>query len=211
MTWFDRAVLASEDIYLKIIKQPFVQELKAGTLPRPKFEFYMQQDALYLRGFAEVLGKIADRLPDAEDSLRYRTFSQEALGAEQHLHAHYLNGKPGRAEPACHHYLSYLFATLERDPLPVALASVLPCFVIYQEVGTYIYNTAETEKNPYRDWIALYSGTAFRASVTAAIEITEKHAGAFSEDMLRAYVTAAELEYLFWDAAFEEKRWLKSS
>lgn len=209
MTWFDRAVVASEGIYLRILKQPFVQELKAGTLPPQKFEFYMQQDAVYLRGFAEVLGKIAERLPDERDQERYKIFSYEAMAAEQHLHSHYFSGNPGRAEPACHHYLSYLYATLEREVLPVALASVLPCFVIYQEVGTYIYNTAEMEKNPYRDWIKLYSGTDFKQSVDLAVEITEKYVGPYSEDMLSAYVTAAELEYLFWEGAFEKKRWLK--
>lgn len=209
MTWFDRAVVASEGIYLSIIKQPFVQELKAGTLPPQKFEFYMQQDAVYLRGFSEVLGKIAERLPDEGDQERYKTFSNEAMAAEQHLHSHYFSGNPGRAEPACHHYLNYLYATLERDVLPVALASVLPCFVIYQEVGTYIYNTAKIENNPYRDWISLYAGAAFKSSVAEAIRITQKYVSTHSAAMLQAYLTAAELEYLFWKGAFEEKRWLK--
>lgn len=210
MSWIDRARAESEDIYLEILQLPFIEQLKSGTLAPEKFNFYMEQDALYLRGFSEVLGRIADRLPLEEEKNKYRQFSMEAMTAEQHLHAQYLRGIPGRAEPACHHYLSFLYATLESAPLPLALASVLPCFVIYQEVGSFLYNTAETEKNPYRDWINLYSGTAFKASVDRAIAITEKHVGPYSEDMLRVYVTAAELEYLFWEGAFEEKRWLKA-
>jgi len=43
------------DIYQAIIQHPFNEELAQGTLPREKFAFYMQQDALYLADFARAL------------------------------------------------------------------------------------------------------------------------------------------------------------
>lgn len=40
--------------------------------------------------------------------------------------------------PACHHYTTFLLAVAYKEPLAVVLASLLPCFWIYVEVGKSI-------------------------------------------------------------------------
>ena len=44
-----------EDIYDRILKHPFIQELIDGSLDEEAFRFYVIQDALYLRDYARGL------------------------------------------------------------------------------------------------------------------------------------------------------------
>ncbi len=53
---------------------------------------------------------------------------------------------------ACHHYTSYLVATAWSRSYPVVLASLLPCFWIYAEVGKDIVNNS-APNNPYQAWV----------------------------------------------------------
>src|SRR6266852_1636672 len=52
-----------EPIYAKTLQHPFLTGLADGTLPRAKFEFYLQQDALYLDTFSEALKALAAKAP----------------------------------------------------------------------------------------------------------------------------------------------------
>jgi thiaminase len=42
-------------IYAQTLTQPFLTGIADGTLPRSHFQFYLTQDAKYLRVFGEVL------------------------------------------------------------------------------------------------------------------------------------------------------------
>src|SRR5579859_2306441 len=50
----DRLRETSMPVWKQIIVHPYIQELKAGTLPTDTFRFYVQQDWLYLQEFART-------------------------------------------------------------------------------------------------------------------------------------------------------------
>src|ERR1017187_4682333 len=52
------------DIYDAILAHPFLAGLTDGSLPQDSFAFYVVQDALYLRGYAQALGAVTSRAPD---------------------------------------------------------------------------------------------------------------------------------------------------
>lgn len=215
MTWSNTAWQAGSGIYTQIIKMPFIQELISGTLAPGKFKFYIAQDSLYLASFGRALSLIAARAQERAQALAFMRFAEGALVVEQALHAEYFQkldipvNTP--ISPTCQHYTHYLLTQASLAPLEVAMAAVLPCFRIYQEVGHYIYTHHHGSQNPYQDWIDTYASEAFGQLVTHASAICDQVAAscppAQQEAMTRAYLTATKLEWMFWNSAYNLETW----
>lgn len=215
MNWNEHAWLAIENIYKSIQKMPFIEQLRTGTLDMEKFQYYLKQDSLYLEDFSRVLAVIGTRLSSLDDMKLFIGFSEGAIAAEVGLHEAYFKsyGVENRGEmlPACHHYTSYLKSVVATEPVEVALAAVLPCFWIYQEIGDYIYKNRVEDNNPFNNWIDTYAGEDFADSVKKAIEVCNRYAEKTTEktraDMTKAFVYASQLEFDFWDAADQLRDW----
>jgi len=112
--------------------------------------------------------------------------------------------------PVTHHYTHFLMATAWSAPYPVVLAALLPCFWIYAEIGRDIIGRAAAN-NPYQSWIDTYAGEEFHESVRGAIAAVDRVAALASEEtrhaMHEAYTHAAQLEWMFWDAAYRLETW----
>ncbi|MFS8900005.1 thiaminase II [Synechococcus sp. H60.2] len=203
-----------EPIYQQILDHPFNQELAAGSLSRQRFQFYLQQDALYLTDFARALALIGARSEGAERVVSFLNFALGAIVAERSLHESYFRLYDIQPEttyaPACFAYTRFLLASAALDPYEVAMAAVLPCFWIYREVGSAIYRTAKPN-NPYQQWIDTYAGEEFAQVVQQALAITDSLAAqttaAMREKMTAAFVAASRLEWLFWDSAYRLETW----
>ncbi len=204
--------------YALIRDMPFTAELSAGTLAGDRFRFYVIQDAKYLVAFAQALSLAAAKADDPDHVALFSRSATEAIAVERELHADYFRrfgideAAVGATEvsPACHHYCAFLLASGFREPLPVHLAALLPCFWIYREVGRHIVSRAAAD-NPYRAWIDTYAGEDFAAAVDVMIDTTDAVARAAGpeaiEPMHRAFARAVRLEWMFWDSAYRLERW----
>lgn len=215
MKWSEHTWQTIEELYESILKMPFIKELSEGSLPQEKFRFYMAQDSLYLEHFGRTLSLIAAKITDLQDVLAFMRFAENAIVVENALHESYfkdfgLNDK-GVLQPACHHYIHFLRSTAALESVEIAVAAVLPCFWIYREVGDYIYRTQNTVDNPYEKWIATYAGEEFAAAVDQAIAICDKIAANSTattrQKMTEAFIMASRMEFHFWEAAYELKKW----
>lgn len=215
MKWSEHTWQTIEELYESILKMPFIKELSEGSLAQEKFRFYMAQDSLYLEHFGRTLSMIAAKITDLQDVLAFMRFAENAIVVENALHESYfkdfgLNDK-GVLQPACHHYIHFLRSTAALESVEIAVAAVLPCFWIYREVGDYIYRTQNTFDNPYEKWIATYAGEEFAAAVDQAIAICDKIAAnstaATRQKMTEAFIMASRMEFHFWEAAYELKKW----
>ena len=52
-----------EPIYARTLQHPFLKGLADGSLARSHFQFYLIQDAHYLRAFAQALSVLAAKAP----------------------------------------------------------------------------------------------------------------------------------------------------
>lgn len=204
----------TQELFEKIIHHPFNQELKNGTLSEDSFRFYIYQDSLYLSDFARALAITGTRLASGSQFAEFLTFAQNALFVESVLHESYfkelsIHFTSGKA-PGCFSYTNYLLATSANEPVEVAVAALLPCFIIYKKVGDYILAN-QAAPNPYQKWIDAYSGEEFARSVEMALGICNGLAEQASKDLLdkmtQAYTTATRLEYVFWDSAYRKEPW----
>lgn len=216
MKWSEYAWKQIEEYYQLILAMPFVKELAEGSLSKEKFQFYMAQDSLYLEHFGRALALIGARAYNIQDVLSFTRFAENAIVVENALHESYFKDfdvtEKGKMQPVCHHYVHFLKSTAALDAVEIAMAAVLLCFWIYQKVGDYIYDNKKTDNNPYKKWIDTYSGEEFALGVQQAIEICDRAAEATTPEirvkMTEAFITATQMEYYFWQAAYDLKSWI---
>ena len=205
-------------LYQKTLALPFNQQLADGTLNREAFCHYVIQDAHYLVAYGRALAVCGAKAFDADDIIQFTQGAKEAIVVERTLHDGFMQDFGiGKADfentpltQACHHYTSFLTATAWSESYPVVLASLLPCFWIYAEVGKDIVNQS-VANNPYQAWVDTYSGEHFNEAVRNVLatidRIAERADADTIEKMHQAYTKGAQLEYLFWDSAYQQKQW----
>lgn len=215
MKWSEQAWQAALPAYNKILELDFIRELMDSTLPQEKFRFYIQQDALYLNGFGKALAGIAAKLEKPEHMGAFVGFAGDTMAVERDMHQSFFNilGKLEDLEPSptCLLYTSYMLKQLAEASVEVALASVLPCFWVYKEVGDYILANQSKGDNQYQDWIDTYGGDEYGNAVLKAIAICDELAAACTEKqreaMTKSYVICTKMEWMFWDSAYKLEQW----
>ena len=215
MKWSEDAWQQIEPVFEKIVAMPFNAELMLGILQTNKFQFYMQQDALYLVEFSRALSLIAARCFTNSYTLDFIRFAESALVVEKALHEGYFKKfavLPGAiATPTCQNYTQFLLTKSALDQVEVAMAAVLPCFWIYKKVGDFIYNHPPTKGNPYQEWIDTYAGKEFGLLVEKAIyicdQVAEKCSISQQKQMTTAFIMATKLEWMFWNSAYKMEQW----
>jgi len=215
VNWATKTWKAAEPVYGSIIAMPFIKELLDGSLALEKFQFYIAQDSGYLHHFSKALALIGARAQNLQDALAFIRFAEGAIVVENNLHESYFIEysitEQSILEPACHHYIHYLKSTAALEQVEIAMAAVLPCFWIYKEVGSYIYQHQQQKDNPYQKWIDTYAGDAYGKLVEHAISICDQAAAqctaAQQQAMTEAFLTGSRLEWLFWDGAYRQYKW----
>jgi thiaminase/transcriptional activator TenA len=205
-------------IFHAILAHPFLAGLTEGTLERTRFEFYVVQDALYLREFARALSIAAAKAPQEEWIILFTEHAAGALRVERALHESFfrdlgLSEDVVRATPLAPTnlaYTSYLLAVAYGRPFHEVVAAVLPCYWIYWEVGKALQ--ARGSSDPlYARWIRTYASEDFAGVVRAVLELTDHLAPALSaeerEAMRRHFLTTSRYEWMFWDMAYRLESW----
>ena len=206
------------NLYQKTLQHPFNQELAKGTLDPAAFSHYIIQDAHYLLAYGRALAVCAAKAFDADDVIQFAEGAKIAIVVERSLHDSFMQNFEISKQQfentpltlACHHYTSFLTATAWSESYPVVLASLLPCFWIYAEVGKDIVQNS-VPNNPYQAWVDTYSGEEFHTAVKNIIATIDRVAARCDTDTLekmhQAYTRGAQLEWLFWDSAYHQKQW----
>lgn len=202
----------SQPIYSKILEHPFILELAEGTLAKDQFIYYLQQDSLYLIGFARSLAFIATRLDEPSEIVSFLKFALGAMIGERELHEdyfkHYQIVPSNKKNDACAAYTDYLISLATTQSVEIAVAAVMPCFWVYHEVGANILANS-VNNNPYEKWIKNYANEEFSLLVNNALEIAERMYDLaqphIRQSMKKAAQQSVHLEWQFWDNAYHIK------
>jgi thiaminase/transcriptional activator TenA len=219
MAFTDDLWAAASKLREAVHAHPFNQELAAGTLPRAAFAHYMVQDSLYLRGYARVLALAASKAPGSDEILECARAAEVAIVVERALHAGYLDQfgiascdvEAAEATPACEAYVNFMLATAATDSFGVLVAAILPCFWLYQDVGTTIAQNVVPD-NFYQAWIDTYADESFAAATGRMKAIVDAAGAAAGESerkrMTAAFLRCAQHEWLFWQSAYLQSDWV---
>ena len=212
--WFNTATIKTDEILEKIKEHPFIIELMDGTLSKEVFQFYVNQDSLYLSEYKKTLAQLSIKCEEANDTQFFLDAATGIILVEDELHQVFLNEEHFNNEPSpsCELYTGYMSRIANNHSLEEGLAVILPCFTIYKEIGDYILaNQTNKDSNPYQKWINTYASEDFASAVLNAIEITNRHAEKAPEEVLNkmdlAFIKTSKLEWMFWDSAYNKETW----
>ncbi len=207
-----------EGTYLAILEHPFITGLSDGSLERRAFEFYVVQDAHYLREYARALSVAAARAPAEADIAMFNEHAAGAIAVERSLHEG-IFAELGLSEdevartpmaPTNLAYTSYLIATAYGGSFADLLGAVLPCYWIYQEVGQALLERGSPDPL-YGRWIETYGGEEFAEVVTAVLALTDRLGPGLSPAMRASvaqhFATTSRYEWMFWDMGYRRERW----
>ena len=218
MTFTDELWRSVDNIYDAILKHPFLTGLTSGSLAPSAFAFYIVQDALYLRQYAQALALLAGRAPSAAWTEVFARHSAEAISVERVLHGSLLGelGIPASvvaaASPAPVNlaYTSYLLAVTSCESFACGVGAVLPCYRIYWEVGKELLRLGSPDPR-YQRWIATYGGPSFGETVqevlAVADEVSTGLAGAELDRVREHFRVTSRYEWMFWDMGYRQESW----
>ena len=209
---------ANEDIYEAILVHPFLQELQTGKLDEDAFAFYIIQDLFYLREFAKSLEHAADKAPDDKWRELLNRHARETIRDERRLHESIFEEYGITAEqeaavepaPEAYAYTTFMIASTSQGTFAEAMATLLPCYWIYWEVGKQLSGTG-SKNAVYQKWIDTYASDAYGNVVKEIIGIVDTVADEASQEerasMKALYRRGCRYEWMFWDSAYHRRPW----
>lgn len=217
-SWSCRLWHSAEGIYAAILEHPFLTGLTDGSLAAERFAYYLAQDVHFLRDYAATLAAVAAKAPSHADAAMFASHAADTAEVEVALHGTLLP-QLGIAptdldaipvSPTTTAYTSYLLACAYRGSFTDGLAAVLPCYWIYQRVGTELVRRGSLDAR-YQQWIDTYAGAGFAETVAQVLAVADRIGPQLGveEDRraARHFAVTARYEWMFWDAAWRQERW----
>lgn len=210
---------STRDVYGSILAHPFLRGLVDGSLPEAAFRFYIVQDVMYLRQYGRSLALVASKAPHPEWAAFLCRCGLEALEVELGFHEEFLHhwgsdiSKETAGAAPCPNsllYTSWVTANAHERAFYEGLAAVLPCFVVYLEVGKALKQLGSPHP-AYQAWIDKYGGPEFEGAVLKTVrmvnEVAAELGDAQRERMRALFRQGCRLEYMFWDGAWQQQQW----
>ena len=204
----------AEPMWKQIFAQPFLREIKDGTLPLEKFQYYLGQDYLYLEGFARTVCMALAKAPDSQtlEELAHRVMTP----VERPLH-HKLVAEAGltmedvkkvKRSPTNTGYVNHMITTASLYGLGPTAAALLPCPWSYHELKDAL---GQSEHPLYGQWTHFYVAGFLQNSVDAwrgFVDQAAREASSQELDAMRdAFMISSRYEYMFWDMAYNMEEW----
>ena len=201
----------------RIHAHPFLEEVKAGTLPLDKLRLYVKQDFPFLVEYARCLALAGAR---SEDLRRMKLFIRLA---HEHFDVEMANQKKfakalGVSErellssqplPTTTAYTNYLFKACSLGSPAEIAAALCPCAWTYQEIAPQVSKSLMKHYRLKRREVAWWDAYASQEylevvnSLKATIDDGEFNSGSEGIARVRRYfVRSTDLEYSFWDMAY---------
>ncbi len=213
-SFFCRLQSATQTHMYKIHKHPFNLALEQGSLPLQSFREFLEQDKLYLQDFSRALDCVAQRMENIQQRDIIQNIADDILKAEINFHHKYLRHypspnffQPQLKNPTVASYTQFLLCNAQSVSIHVAIASLVPCFYIYSQLGLHMQIQSP---NPFQSWLASYTNPRFLNTTQEIIRLTNDLAkdvnSEAQEQMITAFIKSTEFEIKFWDSINIEHR-----
>lgn len=196
----------------QVYAHPFNIALSNGTLPKDVFETFLRQDILYLIDFSQALQYLAPRLSEKKHNELCSELSAYVLKEMPFLYDFpSYSDTPSFFQPrrilvkkneAVTNYTHFLIDNAKNKPIEIAVASILPCFYLYSELGKQMAKN-DQDNNPYKEWIESYTHPVFLSYTQQFIDIFDTVATECEqENMINALKEATGFEIKLWDSVY---------
>lgn len=222
MLFSEQLKQAGAPILEAIQAHPFVQGIAKGDLPREALIFYVGQDYNYLNAFIKVYAAAIQKCQTREDMALFATQIDFILNSEIHPHHVFCNVAQVSYEsrqhddqaPMTYLYNEHMYNAARTGDLIDIVAAMLPCPWTYREIGNaLVAKQQNTSDNPFKDWIDFYA-TDPKAAVSLSdqfFDLLDREAQHYPDEVLirvqKRFVRSCELEWHFWDQAYNQQYW----
>lgn len=204
----------AKPIWDRIFQKPFLWEIKDGSLPLAKFQYYLGQDYLYLEGFARAVAMALAKAPNSQalEDLSHRVLTP----VERPLHRKLVAAagltmedvKLAKHSPTNAAYVNHMLKTASLHGLGATAAALLPCPWTYHELKNEL---GPSEHPLYGQWTEFYVAGLLQDSVDAwrgfVDEAAKEASPAELETMREAFMISSRYEFMFWDMAYSMEQW----
>ncbi len=203
-TFMQEANERSQSLMKEILKNPFLLELKAGVLPKDKFDYFRHQDEIYNYRYSKSLTVLSSKSPIVKISNFLQRASLDTM-------REWKGPLPDDMTqcPDCFAYSNYEERSVQTS-FNLGLAAIAPCYFVYWTVANTIANGVD-KSNPYYSWIKEYSDPKFGRYVDELESMINEIAVNLSEvewqKMQDAYQRSVHYELLFWTSAYNLATW----
>lgn len=209
----------TESIWTAIHGHPFVRGIGDGTLSRDRFQFYLEQDYVYLIDFSRVLALAAAKAERVEELKQLSGVLDATLTQEMELHrrtcasfgvktARLEQTEPGLVTTG---YTSTLLRVCYEGRLSDIVSVLLPCAAGYVEIADRLRERGLPSAPQCRDWIETYTSAEMRALgewLGRRMDVWAAESSAADRDRwLKRYRASARFELLFFDMSWEKSLW----
>jgi thiaminase/transcriptional activator TenA len=204
----------AQPVWQAIREHPFLQELKAGTLPIETFRYYVIQDYHYLEAFGRAVATALAKAPSSEllttVARRVMTPIERPLHERLFALAGVTHAEAAQAtvSPTNLAYQNHMLATAARGTLGETASALLPCPWTYHALGAVV---VDVEHPVYSVWAGFYNEGLLAESTRAWRELVD---GEVAEGgprtaaaMRRVFHLSMRYEWMFWDAALRRETW----
>lgn len=169
MSFMKKVLEKNIPIWDQCIATPFVQEMKAGTLPAECFQEYIIQDSIYLKYYAKVYGKEIYHAKTLREIQLYYSVLGFVTDTESAVRLRYLKQFGMTDEdiecidplPENRRYIDFLLEIAERGEEKEMLMAVLPCMMSYSYMFRKLAEEQESKQSRYWDFIEDYADDCY--------------------------------------------------
>jgi len=215
---FERYKAACRDDWLAYTQHDFVRQLGEGRLAKASFQFYLQQDYLFLIHFSRAYALAIFKSRTLEDMRSAKSSLDLLLDHEMDLHLRYcaqwgVDRERLLATPEHPANMAYTRYVIERGlagDLADLHAALAPCVVGYAEVARWLQAQPFTRfaGNPYAQWIETYASEDYQNAARAEVETLDRlcdfsAASRRDAELVATFADATRLEVAFWQMALD--------
>jgi thiaminase (transcriptional activator TenA) len=208
------------EIWRRELDHPFVRGLGDGTLPVDRFQFYLEQDYLFLIEYCRVFALAAVKARDLPTMNLFAGLLSDTLKVEMQVHRDYCKRlgleeaalESARPAPITHAYTRHLLTAAYAGTITDIVAAVLPCQLGYVEIAAGLAREGRGGGNSfYAEWIAAYTSREFTESAQRLVELLDRLAEGLpareAEYLEDLFLTSSRYEYLFWEMSWTRTTW----
>ncbi|MGE3914907.1 MAG: thiaminase II [Hyphomicrobiaceae bacterium] len=214
MDFFDRLKAQAATEWRRYAEHSFTDAMADGTLPDAAFRCYLVQDYLFLIEFARAYALAVYKAPTLADMREGAAGISAILDVEMDLHVKLSAGwglspadlECAPSEPETLAYTRYVLDTGMRGDLLALKVALAPCVIGYAEIATRLAGRTlgSNPANPYRVWIAEYSGEPYLKVAASARAHLDRLAARYltparEAELFAIFREASRLEADFWE------------
>jgi len=210
----------ADPIWEATFAHPIVVGIGSGETPLENFIYFLRQDYQYLIAFSRVFAYAAAKAADLETIASFARLMQGTLEVEMALHRNFCarfdlaaqDLETTEPSPTTLSYSSFLLSIAQSGTVADILASILPCFWGYMQIGERLTQGSTPEGQPlYAEWIQTYAAQEYLELCAWLRSLFDRlTVGARPDDLeryRRIFLTGSRYEYLFWEAARSMENW----